>query len=460
MTNYAIILAAGKGSRMKTELPKGAYPILKKPMLEYVYESVKDSAVDETIIVVGYKKEIFEEMFKDEGVTFAYQERQLGTGHAVMCALDKIKDNEGSTVVVCGDLPLITSEVINDIIKYHYDINDDVTIVSTVTDYATGCGRIIRNSNGEVTEVIEERDANDAIKAIKEINTGVCVIKNTILKQLFGGIKESDIKNEFYFTDIAKMAKKAELRMHAYKCENNNYFIGVNDLFTLSLVSNKMKMCINKRHMLNGVAIVDPQTVTISTEVQIEPGVTIYPNTFLTGKTYIGAGSEIGPNTEIHESIIGENTIIRHSLVTDSQVKDNTTVGPFAHLRNHTVLGNNMRVGNFVEIKNSQIDDGTKVAHLTYIGDTTCGKAVNFGCGTVTVNYDGKYKHRTVIGNNVFIGCNANLIAPVKVGNNVFIAAGSTVTDDVPDAAFTIARSRQITKEDYKIKRKESENIK
>ena len=419
MTNYGVILAAGRGTRMKTELPKCAYPILKKPMLEYTVEAVKDSFVDQTILVVGYKKDIFINMFDNE-VIYATQEEQMGTGHAVMCSFDKLEDEEGSTLIICGDLPLITGEAINTVYQYHLDMNDDVTIVTTEKENPKGYGRIVRNENDIVIDIIEEQDTDSVSKLIREVNTGVLIVKTKVLKELF---KDFDIntKDEIRMTSIIKLAKQKNYRLNDYKAHNQDRFTGVNDLYALSVVSSKIKMEINKKHMLNGVAIVDPETVTIGCDVQIEPGATILPNTFITGRSYIGTQSEIGPNTEIYESVIGSNTKVMHSLITDSTIKDNVTVGPFAHFRNHTVIGNNMRIGNFVEIKNSQIDDGTKVAHLTYIGDTTCGKNVNFGCGTVTTNYDGKYKHRTKIGNNVFIGCNTNLIAPVKVGNNVFI---------------------------------------
>ena len=453
MKNYAIVLAAGRGTRMKTELPKAAYPLLKRPMIKYVLNALENSQVDENIVVLGYKREVFEEMLGDR-VSYAYQEEQLGTGHAVLQAIDKLEDEEGSVVIICGDMPLITTEVINNLISAHNDAKEDVTVVSTKVSNPTSYGRIVRGKNGRLEEIVEEKDAISIIKTIDEINTGLYCVKTKILKELLKELTPNNAQHEYYLTDIVKLARNHNYVVDALYYDDHDYFIGVNTLYDLSIATLKLKMRSNKKHMLNGVSIIDPSTVTISDEAIVEPGAEIHPNTYITGHTVIKAGAVIGPNTEIHESIIGNNTIVRHSLVTDSSIGNNTTVGPFAHIRNGAVLGDKMRIGNFVEIKNSQIDEGTKISHLTYVGDTTCGKKVNFGCGSVTVNYDGVKKHRTEIGDNVFLGCNVNLIAPVKIGSNSFVAAGSTITDDIPDQAFSIARNRQVTKEDYKVKRR------
>lgn len=457
MKNYAIVLAAGKGTRMKTDLPKAAYPLLKRPMIKYVLNALDNSTVDENIVVVGHKKEVFEEMLGDT-VKYAYQKEQLGTGHAVMQAINHLEDEEGSVVITCGDMPLISTKIIDYLISNHIESKEDITVVSTTISSPTGYGRIVRGQNGRLEAIVEEKDADPAVKLITEINTGLYCVKTKVLKELLCKLKPNNAQKEYYLTDIIKLGRKHGYVVDALHYDNHDYFIGVNTLYDLSIAALKLKMRTNKKHMLNGVSIIDPSTVTIADEAIVEPGAEIHPNTYITGSTYIGKGCVIGPNTEIHNSKIGANTVVRHSLVTDCEIGKNTTVGPFAHLRNGAVLGDKMRIGNFVEIKNSQIDDGTKISHLTYVGDTTCGKKVNFGCGSVTVNYDGVNKHRTTIGDNVFLGCNVNLIAPVKVGSNTFVAAGSTITDDIPDEAFTIARNRQITKEHYKIKRKEKED--
>lgn len=437
MKNYAIILAAGLGSRMKVNEPKCMHEIIKKPMIQYINEAI-DNSFNKIAVISKNHLEKFEDALGDE-VTFAFQEKQLGTGNAVKSCLSFIKDKKGNTLIVPGDMPLVNKEELDDFFSFHINNKNDVSVITTMLAEPTNYGRIIRK-NGKLVEVKEQNNATDDELLIMEVNTGIYCVKNSVLDKL---IESDDLP------DIIVRANKLELKIDTYISKNSTYYVDVNDFYTLSIVESKIKHYTNKKHLLNGVNIISPETVTIASNVVIDAGVTIYPNTFLTGNTRVFTGAVIGPDSEVHNSIIDENTAVRHSLVTDSYVGKNTTIGPFAHLRNNTHIGDNCRIGNYVEIKNSVLDAGTKVAHLTYIGDTQCGKNVNWGCGCVTVNYDGKYKHKTIIGDNVFIGCNTNLVAPLNIGNNVFIAAGSTITDDIPDEAFSIARERQITKEDY-----------
>lgn len=437
MKNYSIILAAGLGSRMKVNEPKCMHEIIKKPMIQYINEAI-DESFKKLVVISKNHLEKFETALGNE-VDFIYQENQLGTGNAVKCCISSIKDKKGYTLIVPGDMPLVNKNELEEFYKYHQENKNDVSVITTMLPEPTNYGRIIRK-NGKIIDIKEQNEANDDELLIMEVNTGIYLINNAILERL---VESDDLP------DIIKRANKLELKVGSFVSKNSVYYIDVNDFYTLAVVEGKIKHETNKRHLLNGVNIISPETVTIASNVVLDAGVTIYPNTFLTGNTRVFTGAVIGPDAEVHNSIIDENTIVRHSLVTDSYVGKNTTIGPFAHLRNNTHIGDNCRVGNYVEIKNSVLDTGTKVAHLTYIGDTECGKNVNWGCGCVTVNYDGKYKNKTVVGDNVFIGCNTNLIAPLKVGNNVFIAAGSTITDDIPDEAFSIAREKQITKEDY-----------
>lgn len=448
MKNYAVVLAAGKGTRMRTEIPKCAYPLMKKPLIKYIVEALENSyEVTETLLVVGHKAEVFEEMLGDR-VKYAYQPVQKGTGHAVKMALPLLEDECGNTLITCGDMPLIDESIIKSIFDFHNQNNNDISVISTYVYGENTYGKIIRANDGKFLKIVEHKECNEEQKRIAEINTGVYCVKTKVLKDCLKEVEVSESK-ECFLTDIVEVGNKKGYKIGAFASPSSMKFTGINDLYTLSVVEAYIRKEINKKHMLNGVHIITPDTVIISSEVEIEPGTEIYPNTFLTGKTHIGKDCVIGPNTEIENSIIEEGTSVIHSLVKDSKIGAHTTIGPFTHIRNNTSLGDNMRVGNFVEIKNSIIDNGTKVSHLTYIGDTSCGKNVNWGCGTVTVNYDGKYKNRTTVGDNCFIGCNTNLIAPVSVGNNAFIAAGSTITDDVPSEAFSIARERQVTKEDY-----------
>ena len=448
MKNYAIVLAAGKGTRMKTELPKCAFPILKKPMIEYIVENIETSVVDEIICVVGYKKEYLQDLLKDR-VEYAFQDEQLGTGHAVGKAADLLKDKKGTTVILLGDMPLINSKVINKVISYHTDKMNDLTVVTAEFENPKGYGRIVRNEYGSIEKIVEHKDCTKAQKTIKEINTGIYIVDNSLLFEAVEKIKINEQKGEYYLTDIVEIMKKEDYKVDAFLLWDSPKAMGVNDLYTISHAEKHLRNDINKSHMLNGVSIINPETVTIGHSVVIEEGVIINPNTFITGDSVIKKGAIIGPNTEIHSSIIHKNVSVKHSLVYDSEVFDNTTIGPFAHLRDGAVIGKNNRVGNFVEVKNSKTGNGTKAAHLAYIGDTVTGSRVNFGCGSITVNYDGINKNKTIIGDDVFIGCNTNLIAPVEIGNRVFIAAGSTVTKDVPEGALAIARNKQINKADY-----------
>jgi bifunctional UDP-N-acetylglucosamine pyrophosphorylase/glucosamine-1-phosphate N-acetyltransferase len=448
MKKYAIVLAAGKGTRMKSILPKCAFPILKKPMIKYIYENIEKSDIDETTVVVGYQKEIIMDILKDD-VTYVVQHQQKGTGHAIMEAKESLKDKEGTTIVMLGDMPLIDYKVINKVLNYHEDKGNDLTVLTTTFTRPKGYGRIIRNAYGNIEAIVEHKDCSFEQKKIKEVNTGIYVVNNKALFKEVDKIQLNQRKGEYYLTDIVAIMKQKGYHVDAFELWDSEKVMGVNDLYSVSIAEAYLRNEINKKHMLNGVYIVNPETVTIGHNVKIENNVTIYPNTYITGESVIKSGSKIGPNTEIHSSLIHHNVVVKHSLIFDSEIHSDTTVGPFAHLREGAVIGEHNRIGNFVEVKKSNIGNHTKASHLAYIGDTITGSGVNFGCGSITVNYDGIKKHKTYIGDDVFIGCNTNLVAPISVGNRVFIAAGSTVTKDIPDGALAIARNHQINKEDY-----------
>jgi bifunctional UDP-N-acetylglucosamine pyrophosphorylase/glucosamine-1-phosphate N-acetyltransferase len=447
MKNYALVLAAGKGTRMKSDIPKVAFPILRKPMIEYIVENIEKSSVEEIYLVLGYKREVVEDIIKDRA-KYVYQEEQLGTGHAAMMAAPVLSRLEGNTFIMPGDVPLIWYKSIDRMFAVHEDNGNDFTIVTAHYDDPEGYGRIVRNEQGVIQRIVEEKDANDFEKEIKEVNTGIYIVNNKKFFSLLKNLNNNNAKGEYYITDMVELMKK-DYKIGSYMIKNNSLAMGVNDLYAISKAEKYLREYINKDHMLNGVSMINPETITIGHNVIIEPGVTINPNTTITGDTVIKAGAIVGPNTEIHNSRIDSDVVVRHSLVYDSIVREGTTVGPFAHLRDYADIGTHNRIGNFVEVKKSSTGHNTKASHLAYIGDSVVGESVNFGCGSVTVNYDGKLKHKTEIGDNVFIGCNTNLIAPIKIGDNVFIAAGSTVTKDIPNNGFAIARSRQVTKEDY-----------
>lgn len=446
MMNNAIILAAGKGTRMKTELPKCAFPLLKKPMVTYIIEALELINIDQIICVVGHKKEVLQDILKDR-VKYAIQEEQLGTGHAVKCALDFIDDN-GYTIILPGDTPLIDKEILDQLIEVHKSNKNDFTIGTIVLDNPFGFGRIVRDSSNSVLRIVEEKDASEEERKIKEINTGLFLVDNKLLKKALLEIKNNNAKGEYYLTDIVEILSK-EAKTGTFTIKDTYKLNGINDLYTLSLVEKQFREAILKKHMLNGVNIVNPETVTIGNDVTIEAGTTIYQGSLILGKTSIGRNCVVGPNSEIFNSTLKDGSKLLHSVCYDSTLEENSSVGPFSHIRMNTVVGQDNRIGNFVEMKNSVIGPKTNVAHLTYVGDTDCGGGVNFGCGTVTVNYDGKNKYRTTIGDNVFIGCNSNLIAPVNIGSESFIAAGSTITDSIDENDFAIARAKQVTKKGY-----------
>ncbi len=456
MKKYAIILAAGKGTRMKTELPKCAYPLLKKPMIAYIVEHLyKSTMIDELITVVGHKKEVIQEIL-NATVNYAVQEEQLGTGHAVLAAKDYIKDEEGYTIILPGDMPLIDVKVIKNAISEHIEFRHDLTVVSTIVDEPFGYGRIIRDEANYLNAIIEENDAKKEQKLIKEINTGIYIIDNKFLVPTLMKIKNNNSKKEYYLTDMVKIMKDEKRLIGTYLLEKSYKAMGINDLYTLSKAETILRNKINKDLMISGVAMINPETITIGQNVLIEENVVIHPNTYITGNSQIKKGSIIGPNTEIHNSFIGENVVCKHSLVFNSKIDRNTTVGPFAHLRDGAEIGENNRIGNFVEVKKSVTKDNFKASHLAYIGDAEIGKNVNFGCGSITVNYDGFNKYKTIIGDDVFVGCNSNLIAPIIVDDNSIIAAGSTLDKNVPKGSLAIARAYQVNKENYVRKRKKN----
>jgi len=445
---YAIVLAAGKGTRMKSKLYKVLHPVCGKPMVQHVVDHVKSVGVHTVVTVVGHGAELVKTQL-GENSEYALQAEQLGTAHAVIQAAPLLKDKEGTTLVICGDTPLITPETIQALFEEHERLQAKATILTAHLEDSTGYGRIIRSIDGSVQRIVEHKDATSDELTIQEINTGTYCFDNKALFEVLNDVNNDNSQGEYYLPDVIELLKAKDETVAAYKTPNFDETLGVNDRYALSFAETLMRKEINKKHMLNGVTIIDPLSTYISADTVIGSDTILYPGTMIYGNSKIGSDCTIGPNTEIIDSEIGNETSIKQSVVHESKIGDSTTVGPFAHIRPATTLGNEVRIGNFVETKKVTFGNGSKASHLSYIGDAEVGQGVNLGCGSITVNYDGKNKFKTIIEDNVFVGCNSNLIAPVTVKKGSYIAAGSTITDEVPEDSLAIARARQVNKEGY-----------
>ena len=454
----AIILAGGKGTRMKSDMPKVMCEVLFQPMLHYVIRAVKEANCERLCVVTGYRHEIVED-YLDSDIETAYQNPQLGTGHAVMMARDFIEKHKNDEILILnGDGPLMNADTINKAYAYHKENENSITLVSAIVEDTMGIGHIKRDENGTLLRIVEHKDATDEEKQIKESNAGVYWFNGNDLLYAISNLTNNNAQNEYYLTDCLEILIKQGKNAGAYVCENSEVILGANDRKQLNHLNTIMRRNINDAHMINGVNIPCTDGVMIGMDVKIGVGTTILPNTIILGDTVIGENCTIGPNSYIKNGKIGNGVVLDNVKLTDSEVEDGVDCGPFVQVRAGSRLCRGVHIGDFVEVKNSVVGEGTKCAHLTYIGDSDVGKNVNFGCGTVTVNYDGKNKHRCRIGDNVFLGCNTNLIAPVEIGDYAFTAAGSTITQDVPENALAIARARQTNKEDWVLKKKPYKN--
>ncbi len=445
--NVSVILAAGEGTRMKSSLPKVLHKIAGKSLLSYVLDACKDAYIDKNIVVVGHKADqILSAYGEDSELIFKSQPigegNPYGTGFAVMQAVDEI-DDEDNVIILNGDSPLITSETIKALIDFHNKKKLVGTVLTAELLDPTGYGRIVRNERNYVTRIVEQRDANEKEKAITEVNSGVYVFKGRFLKEALKHLDTNNVKGELYLTDVVEVIASRDYPVGAYALANEVEVFGINTRVQLSQSEKIMRRRINDEHMINGVTIIESRNTVISHGVKLGRDVAIYPGVVIEGATEIGDNCTIYGNTRINNCKIGSGVEIKNSYLDDSIIGDSVTIGPFANIRPGSVIEDNVKIGNFVEVKNSNIGSGTKISHLTYVGDSDIGKNVNVGCGVVTVNYNGVEKNRTTIGDNAFIGCNVNLIAPVEVKDNAYIAAGSTITKNVEDGDLAIERTEQ-----------------
>lgn len=446
MKTYAVVMAAGKGTRMKSDLPKVVHEVLYKPMICHIVDELKGLGVDGIYVIVGHKAEEVKKLV--DGVEFVLQKEQLGTGHALMQARDVLADKEGTTVVLNGDAPLITKETLQKLIQYHNENNMQGTVMTCDCDLDKKFGRIIRDNN-QVKGIVEYKDCSDEQRQISEMNVGEYCFDNKALFKALESVTNNNAQNEYYITDVIEIMNKQNLNVGGYKIDDLSEVGGINDKFELQEATKQLQYKVNKQHLINGVNIIDMANTYIGKDVVIGHDTTIEPGCIIKGHTVIGNGCHIGPYCEFDNVEIKDHVEIKFSVISDSIIESGTDIGPYARLRTHCHILENVHMGNFVEMKKTTFGKGSKAAHLSYIGDATVGENVNIGCGTITSNYDGKNKFQTIIEDNVFVGCNSNLVAPVTIGKNAFIAAGSTITDEVNEDAFAIARSRQVNKEGY-----------
>jgi len=452
--NNAVILAGGQGKRMKSDIPKPMFKVLGEPMLEWVIKACENAELSNLCIVKGFMAEYIDEYLGDRYETVLQSER-LGTGHAVMQAVDFMERNkEGNTLVLCGDAPFIDSNTIKKSLEMHTENNNSITVITAEIENPHGYGRIVRTKDGNgLNSIVEEKDATAAQREIKEVNSGAYWFKTADLLEYLGELTQNNSQHEYYLTDSVFIALNKGRNVNAYISGNPNVVLGANDRKGLLELNTVARMEVIDKHLENGVEFTCTDGIVIGRDVKIEAGTEILAGTQLLGNTTIGKDCVIGPNCIIEDCVIEDGVKLNTVQAFKSQIDAGVKIGPWVHIRPGSHIKSEVKIGDFVEIKNSTIGEGTAVAHLTYVGDSDVGKKVNFGCGTVTVNYDGIVKSRCEIGDNCFIGCNTNLIAPVKLGKAVYTAAGTTITKDVPDYALAIDRGTVQIKEGYSLRK-------
>ncbi len=440
----AIILAAGRGKRMKSILAKVLHPIAGRPMLAYPIETARQLGCHKIVVVVGHQANSVKESFKNEGLIFVEQEEQLGTGHAVVCAREALKGFEGTTLILCGDVPLLKEKTIKTLVNMHDKMKSPITVLTVLRDNPSGYGRIKRDNQGNILEIVEEKDTDSEEKEIKEINTGIYCINNNFLFSSLESLKNDNAQGEYYLTDLIKMAKEQDKSPSTLTVNDPGEVMGINDRRDLARAGEAIRKKIAEVLMREGVTLVNPEDTYIDLGVKIGRDTIIFPSCHIQGKTVVGENCYIESGVKIFDSKIGNSVTIKtSSVITESKISNKATIGPFAHLRPLSEIAEEVKIGNFVEVKKSKIGRGSKVSHLSYIGDTTIGENVNIGAGTITCNYDGKKKHPTIIEDGVFVGSNTQLVAPVKIGKNSIVGAGSTITKNVPEGFLAIGRARQ-----------------
>ncbi|MBB6692465.1 bifunctional UDP-N-acetylglucosamine diphosphorylase/glucosamine-1-phosphate N-acetyltransferase GlmU [Cohnella xylanilytica] len=448
VTRIAIVLAAGQGKRMKSKLYKVLHPVCGKPMVEHVLDAVKGASCERAVVVVGHGAEAVRARLGD-AAEYALQAEQLGTGHAVLQAKPQLGDIDGVAVVVCGDTPLVTAETLEALVALHEKEGAAATIMTAELETPAGYGRIVRGEAGEVLRIVEQKDCTPEEAAIREINTGTYCFDNKKLFAALSQVTNANAQGEYYLTDVIGILQKQGERISAHKTLDPAEAIGVNDRIALGEAERLMRRRIAAKHQTNGVTLIDAEHTYIEADVVIGADSIVYPGTVLRGRTVIGEDCVIGPSADLTDTVVGDGSTIRQSVADQAELGPECSVGPFAYLRPGTKLAAHVKIGDFVEVKNAVVGEGSKIPHLSYVGDAVVGANVNIGCGAITANYDGYNKSKTEIGDNAFIGSNSNLIAPVTIGSGAYVVAGSTITHDVGANDVAIARERQVNKPGY-----------
>lgn len=445
---YAVILAAGKGTRMKSKTYKVLHEVGHKAMVERVIDTAKQLNFSKIVTVVGFGAEEVKERLQDKS-DFVLQEEQLGTGHAVLQASPLLADLKGTTIVLYGDTPMIKAETIEAMLRKHEEEKAKVTVLTANLSDPYGYGRILRDSKGQLEDVVEEKDATSEQKKIQEINTGIYAFDNEVLFEALTKVTRDNAQGEYYLPDVINIVKEEGGIVTTYQTEDSDEILGVNDRQALAKVNRLFYDRMTAYWMDQGVEFMDPKTVYIDDDVQIGPDTVIENNVQLLGHTIIGEDVFIGANSIIRDSKLGDRVEIFSSVIEESEIGEESNIGPMSHLRPNAKLGKGVHVGNFVEVKNATLGDYTKAGHLAYVGDADLGTHINVSAGVIFANYDGYHKARSAVGDHAFIGSNANVIAPMNISAYSFVAAGSTVYQDIPERAMGIARARQVNKEGY-----------
>jgi bifunctional UDP-N-acetylglucosamine pyrophosphorylase/glucosamine-1-phosphate N-acetyltransferase len=440
---------------MKSALVKIMHPLAGCPMIDWPVAAALAAGATRAVLVVGHQGEKVQDYFSEQAnLAFATQAEQLGTGHAVACAMPSLRGFSGTVLILCGDVPLVTAATLNAMLAQHASSQATITVLATHLPQPFGYGRIVKNRAGLVQKIVEEKDASVDERLLTEINSGIYCVEANFLAGAIAELKNDNAQQEYYLTDIIKAAVDRDLLCQSFSVADPAEVMGINDRVQLAAAEEVLRGRINRELMLAGVTIVDPRATYLDRGVRVGSDTVIHPNVQIAGDTEIGSNCVIESSAIIRGCRIGDNVTIKAgSVLEDAVVHDHATVGPMAHLRPGTVLMAHVKIGNFVETKKAVMGEGAKASHLTYLGDAEIGRDVNIGCGTITCNYDGVNKHRTVIGDGVFVGSDVQLVAPVTIGSNSLIAAGTTVTQDVPPDSLAIARTPQVNKVGWRIKK-------